>query len=532
MSQDMSLFKVKSKNKSGLGKIILPIALALMLMYGVGLYALDIARALEPSGATYVVLEIFVVFASILTLVEAVYKSQGILFDAKDNDLLFSLPITKPRILFVRLVKMIIFQTLYSALFVIPAMVAYAMCVQPGVEFFAVSILMLILLPLLPTIVGCTVGYLIELVASKSKARNIVQVILSVVMLSAILYLSFDTQGAMANIAQNVSSINGALTAVYYPAGLYAQLVQHFNALDLLTLLCINIVPTVLFVYVASVFYFKIISRLSGKVATKVKNAKGEWKKFEVKKPISALAYKELKRFFSSPVYIINAGFGLLLMVVITVLLSFNLEGIIGTMAKESEMPVSMEGVRQMVAKIFYCLVVVVGCTTSISSSMISIEGKSFNITKSLPVSTPKILLAKILACDLVIVPVILICDVIFFVAFKVGMPDMLFILLASLLVPTFTAMVGLMMNLKYPKMNASSDTEVVKQSMSSMLSVFSGMLMAALAVGAVIVGGTGEDANSNLAIALELVVFGVIDLILWVCLKKYGTKRFKEINA
>ena len=31
-------------------------------------------------------------------------------------------------------------------------------------------------------------------------------------------------------------------------------------------------------------------------------------------------------------------------------------------------------------------------------------------------------------------------------------------------------------MNLKYPKMNATNDTEVVKQSISSMLSVFMGM--------------------------------------------------------
>ena len=35
----------------------------------------------------------------------------------------------------------------------------------------------------------------------------------------------------------------------------------------------------------------------------------------------------------------------------------------------------------------------------------------------------------------------------------------------------------GLIVNLKYPKLNYSNDTEVVKQSMCSMISVFIGLL-------------------------------------------------------
>ena len=45
-----------------------------------------------------------------------------------------------------------------------------------------------------------------------------------------------------------------------YPAGLYINLIQNFNMVDLLMLLAINIVPAILFVYVASIFYFKILS--------------------------------------------------------------------------------------------------------------------------------------------------------------------------------------------------------------------------------------------------------------------------------
>ena len=177
-----------------------------------------------------------------------------------------------------------------------------------------------------------------------------------------------------------------------------------------------------------------------------------------------------------------------------------------------------------MLPKIFYGVVVFTSCMTCITSSMISLEGKSFNITKSLPVAPGKILLAKILTSDIITIPAILICDVIFFVVFKVAIIDIVLILLASIIMPTFTAILGILINLKYPKMDAISDTEVVKQSMSSMISVFIGMFIGMLSVAAVIIGG-------NLFIILELLVFSIIVCILWNILKRYGVRRFKEIN-
>ena len=94
---------------------------------------------------------------------------------------------------------------------------------------------------------------------------------------------------------------------------------------------------------------------------------------------------------------------------------------------------------------------------------------------------------------------------------------------------PTFTALIGILMNLKYPKMDATSDTEVVKQSMSSMVAVFIGMFTAMLSIVVIVVGST---ININLFIMLELLVFSIIVFVLWKILKKYGIKRFREINV
>lgn len=533
MSQDMSLFRIKAKNESSARKIVLPIVLALVVMFSIGSYAAILAEELAPSHLTYIVLTIFMMVTSLLTIIEGVYKSQGILFEAKDNDLLFSLPITRSKIFFIRVFKLTTFQFLYNSLFMLPAIIVYAMYEKTNVSFYLISLLMLVLLPIIPTILGCILGYIVKGLSSKFKSRNIVQVLFTSLILLGIFYVSFNMQGMVANIVQNANSIQEVITRIYYPAGLYINLIQNFNILDLIILLAINIIPFIVFVYVASIFYFKINSKLGekGNNNKKVGLVNSTEKTYRVRTQLSGLIHKEMKRFFASPVFMINAGFGMVLMIAVTFALSINFDGMLNSMMQgmETEISIPINEIKNMMPKIFYGFVVFISCMTSMTSSMISLEGKSFNITKSLPVKTEKILLAKILTSNIISIPIILICDVIFFVAFKVAIVDIIFILLASIVTPTFTALVGILMNLKYPKMNATSDTEVVKQSMSSMLSVFIGMFVAMLSIAIMIMG---SNFNINLFVALELVAFSTSAFILWRILKKYGVKRFKEINV
>lgn len=76
--------------------------------------------------------------------------------------------------------------------------------------------------------------------------------------------------------------------------------------------------------------------------------------------------------------------------------------------------------------------------------------------------------------------------------------------------------------------MNATSDTEVVKQSASSMISVLGGMLISIFLIGILVFAS--NIININIAIVIELIIICIITISLWNILKKYGNKRFKEI--
>ena len=95
---------------------------------------------------------------------------------------------------------------------------------------------------------------------------------------------------------------------------------------------------------------------------------------------------------------------------------------------------------------------------------------------------------------------------------------------------PTISAIIGLFANLKYPKMNASNDTEVIKQSMSPMVSMLLGLLFGILLIFVVI--KLDKYISLNIIIAFEVIFAILITIVAWAFLKKYGKSRIKEINV
>ena len=174
--------------------------------------------------------------------------------------MLFALPIEKSKILFVRIFKLLSFQFLYNALFMIPAYIVYIYYEHPGISFYLISILMTFLLPIIPTVISSIIGYIVKAVSVKFKAKKIVQTVFTMIIFFGIFYISLNTQGILENIINNAESINSVIKKVYYPAGAYIDLIQNFDLTTLLILIAVNIVTLVIFIMIASKFYFGIHS--------------------------------------------------------------------------------------------------------------------------------------------------------------------------------------------------------------------------------------------------------------------------------
>jgi len=528
MSQDMQMFRFKAKNNAtGIKKAIIPILLAALVLYAVGTMYLPLAMELNEANALYILLEFAIAIPSFIALLEGAYKSQTILFDAKDNELLFSLPVSKKMVLASRVIKLYVFQFLYSLLFCLPGIAIYAYYQKPTLYFYIITAIILILFPIIPSILGCVIGYITKQISSKFKAKKTIQLIITMAFVSLIMVLSFNANGIVSGIVEKADSIDIAIKN-YFPIKAYIDLLSGFDIVKLLLLIGINVAFAFFFIIIFGRHYFDVITRSRSNIRSSNKEISVEDFKYKKQSILTALIKKEFSKYFSSTIYMFNTLFGLVLLLIATVALCMNFEQAINYMAS-GEMPVEdIATLRMLAPNVFITIVIAMSFMTSITSSSISIEGKTFNISKSLPVMEDKMLLAKVLMSNIITIPVILICDIIFFCSFKVEIIEEILILITSVIAPSIAAVFGLIINLKFPKMDASSDAEVVKQSMSSMVSVFGGMILAGVFVALTFL----LAAFGSLGMLIEVVLLAIILLILWIILSLYGKKRYKQIEA
>ena len=100
-------------------------------------------------------------------------------------------------------------------------------------------------------------------------------------------------------------------------------------------------------------------------------------------------------------------------------------------------------------------------------------------------------------------------------------------ILLFSFLTPLFSALLGLFINLKYPKLKWNNETEVVKQSTSTMICTFTGMGLFFISLFITIT----FIKNINIVILIQIIILIITNIILWLLLSTVGVKEFRKLN-
>ena len=524
MTENMSLFRVKTKGKKANNR--LPIILFLIIFFYMWGYANMMMEPLNQVHLEHTVLVLFIAFTTIMTLVEGIYKSSNLLFNCKDDDMLLSLPIQRSTVLFIRVFKFYVFELMYNSMFLVPAMVAYVRYVDVGVTYYISSIIAILLLPIIPIIISCIFGGFIAGTSAKFKHKNIAQIVITMLVLVVVFYGSFNLQNFVDDIGNRITGINDTILKVYYPAKLYSRLVTDFNILDLVIFISIHIAPFVITIFALSKIYFTINSRTK---EVKHSNSNGEYK-IKTNKPIKSLIKKELNRFINSPVFVTNAAFGLVLFLLGCIFVSIKFEEIAASIAIE-DTALTVDAIRSYMPVILFGFVCFSSLLSSITSSMISLEGKSFSILKSLPVKPFTIILSKVLTAIILMIPLLIIGDIVVFVRFGFNILEVLMILAASIVLPFVAETFGILVNLKYPRMDADNDTEVVKQSMSTMVAVLGGTIMSMITIGA-LAGVCSAGVSVDMAILGGLIIYTLIAVILIIHLLRKGAKKFNNIQV
>ena len=531
MTSDMNIFTIRSNKKKSNSKYLIGF-IAIILMFSLYSTYSQIFEKFAPLNLQTLLLATLVLAVSVMTIFEGIYKTGSLLFNCKDDQLLYSLPIKKSTILFLRMFKFYVFEVLFNSIFFIPVIIAYIEY-TPSITwtFYLTSVVMILTIPIVPIVISAVIGFLTTGLSSKFKYKNAMQIITSIVLILGIMYASFKMDNVYDYMIKHSDSMNDFITKLCYPAGMYATLATKFSLLKLIEYIIVNIVILTVGIFILSKFYFKINS--SYKEVTTVQNKKikkGELK-FVQNNPVRSLIKKEITTFFKTPVFIINAGFGLVLFVLLAIGMCFKFDSLYQSMfvSSGSEIAITKEQILSHMSLIIFVAVAFASFMTSITNSVISLEGKNINILKSLPIEPIKILMSKVYAALVITTPPLLIGTIVMLFKFKVNILESILILALTILIPLVSHFIGIIVNLKFPKLNYDNSAEVVKQSTSSFISVMIGMILLIIN-GTIVIGGL-LDFNPMIVLGLATIIYLIIDLILYLILIKVGVKDYRKLS-
>ena len=174
----------------------------------------------------------------------------------------------------------------------------------------------------------------------------------------------------------------------------------------------------------------------------------------------------------------LNGCLGAILAVAVAALTLFKGQGILQTLAN---MYAGGADVNTMIMP----MVLVVECftlsMTIISAPSISLEGKNIWLLQSMPLRAADVLLPKVYMHLLIAVPASLLSSLLFALALPIKGADLALLFLVPLLLTICMALLGVVVNLRWPRFDYTNETMVIKQSASSTITMFSGMGIVAL---------------------------------------------------
>ncbi len=518
---------VAKPDEKGTGNKSKLILFGLLMLYVVGVFVWvfygvmkEICAPLCAYGLQWMYFSLAGMLATVLAIIGSIFLVQYQLYEAKDNELLLSMPIPTSYIMFARLLALYIQNFLFEALVFVPAIVVYVQNSQPHLVATLVNcIFLLLLMPLFSLALTCILGWLVALFSARMRYRNLAVVVFSLAFIGGYIYVYTQFGTFLKKILENSGDISQKIKSIFYP--FYELGRAGTGRVDALLLF-------LLITAVVAGLVFMLLKINFVKLATAKPNEKKavyKEKKAKASSTDAALLKREALHLIKSPVYLLNGALGSLAMLLGAAAVVWKKEMLTFLPAMFPDDPV-YAGIGELVVTLVVCGAAAMNAITAPS---ISLEGKSIWITQSLPVSAEKVLWAKLRLHLLVSVPAALLFSAAFAYVLSSSGKMLVLMFLTPLLFILLSGYIGLVCNLKMPNLKWNNEAYAVKQSFSVLAAIIAIIAILGLFILAVRFGITSLGAYTLLLIFDAVMVALCIVLAQW--LRTRGAKIYSTLS-
>ena len=420
-----------------------------------GFMSASTSAALFLSGQSYEAPFLMMcTMASAFVLVMAFSQGSATLSGFADFDTLMGMPIRTSLIVFARFLALYLVEAVYSLAFLLPCGVLFGIIVHPAAWFYPAYLLMTLLMPVLPVVIGSGADLLLSAAFAKSKYKKGITSTVKTIFLLAFVAGAYLMPQLSNRIMKDPQAIAASLSRIYPPAAWFSKGATgsflHFLLYSLSSIaLCAG------FIFLLNRTFLPLHDRL----ASSYHAANFRLKRQRQRRVIRALFFIECKRFLNSTAWVLNTIIGVVLIAA---------GGVAGSIFSQNLIEiVSDMGLLGFLPSILTAVLIFCATVAPTTSCAISMEGKQIWISKQLPIPAVKWLRAKLYVNLALVGPALVFAITLLSISFRSVLHpiDVLGLYLLPVAALLCTTVIGLLVNAKMPRLSWKSETEVVKQS-------------------------------------------------------------------
>ncbi|MBR2578077.1 MAG: hypothetical protein IKE38_04005 [Erysipelotrichaceae bacterium] len=275
---------------------------------------------------------------SILAFFFTLFKTNGYLFNFKEYDMLMSLPFPSKTVAASKFLYMYIKSLPWYLSVSLAMMIGYGFYARPAFYVYIIWIFLTLILPVIPMLASAFLGYLIARISSGFRKTNIIQTVLSFLVVVFSFSLRFSVEGMfkdgkVESALEQAFDMTRKTGRIYLPAGWFEDAVLKQDLLSIALLVITSIGLFAVLFRIVGNSYRRINSALKSHAASR--NYKVA--KLKTKSVLNAIAFKEFKRLSGSTVYMTNAAVGEFLAILFGIItLVFGFDKIIGVIVQNA----------------------------------------------------------------------------------------------------------------------------------------------------------------------------------------------------
>jgi ABC-2 type transport system permease protein len=531
---------IKKNRKSAVKSAALAILILFSLSGFISMFVLSNIKlfdVLKPVGQQGLIITNSIIFA---TLFIFVFGFMGIIttyFIDKEGDIILSMPLKPWEIFFGKFSTNYIYEAMVSFIIMSTGFIVYGIKSKEGIIFYIAAIVITALLPLIPLVINYLIIVPVMKVGSIFKKKDTVMIVAGFIGIAFAVEIQGVTQSLNRSIenpeilAEKLTSQNGLISIagkIYPPSiwGTYAMtdILSIKGTLYFIAFAVTSILALILMLKFMSAFY---IQSIVGSNEVKKSEKKYSEKEFQGKlkknNKFYSLIKREVRIMNREPVYFLNGPMVILILpIIFGAMFYFQNDSNVININRLLSYPMSSHYATLGVAAIGTFL----GVSTNITPSSISREGKAFIHIKSMPISPWEFVIPKLIHGGLFVVLASVISCIFGYVFLKLHLLNIFFAFVMSIAVSMPILIVGLLLELKWPKLDWDNLAKAMKQNVNVVIIMF-GSIFILVILGVLTVSIIKTPLYAYVFI---IMLSGLASACLYALLLKYSNKRFYEI--